>query len=146
MHSSMALSPFSLCSTITTVHFQNFLKLTLCPCYTLMAPLLPQPCPRHLRPVSIRFGSLCVCLCAKSVQSCQTLCDPVDCSLPGSSVHGTLQARILAWVAVPSSRDLSNPGTSPSPTTPALAGRLFAALPSHEWDHTDLACRADSSH
>ena len=109
-------------------------------------PSPPQPCPRHLLPVSIRFGSLCVCLCAKSVQSCQTLCDPVDCSLPGSSVHGTLQARILAWVAVPSSRDLSNPGTSPSPTTPALAGRFFAALPSHEWDHTDLACRADSSH
>ena len=33
-------------------------------------------------------------------QSCLTLCDPVDCSLPGSSVHGTLQARILQWVAV----------------------------------------------
>ena len=33
-------------------------------------------------------------------QSCPTLCDPVDCSLPGSSVHGILQARILEWVAV----------------------------------------------
>ena len=32
---------------------------------------------------------------AKSLQSCPTLCDPVDCSLPGSSVHGILQARIL---------------------------------------------------
>ena len=32
-------------------------------------------------------------------QSCPTLCDPVDCSLPGSSVHGILQARILEWVA-----------------------------------------------
>ena len=37
-------------------------------------------------------------------QSCQTLCDPVDCSLPGSSVHGIFQARILEWVAMPSSR------------------------------------------
>ena len=41
---------------------------------------------------------------AKSLQSCLTLCDPKDCSLPGSSVHGILQARILEWVAVPFSR------------------------------------------
>ena len=34
------------------------------------------------------------------LQSCQTLCDPVDCSLPGSSVHGILQARILEWNAI----------------------------------------------
>ena len=33
-------------------------------------------------------------------QSCQTLCDPMDCSLSGSSVHGILQARILEWVAM----------------------------------------------
>ena len=32
-------------------------------------------------------------------QSCPTLCNPVDCSLPGSSIHGILQARILEWVA-----------------------------------------------
>ena len=37
-----------------------------------------------------------VCLCAKSLQSCLTLCDPIDCSLPGSSVHGILQGRIVA--------------------------------------------------
>ena len=36
-------------------------------------------------------------------QLCPTLCDPMDCSLPGSSVHGILQARILEWVATPSS-------------------------------------------
>ena len=40
-------------------------------------------------------------------QSCQTLCDPMDCSLPGSSVHSILQARILEWVAMPSSRGSS---------------------------------------
>ena len=34
-------------------------------------------------------------------QSCPTLCDPMGCSLPGSSVHGILQARILEWVAIP---------------------------------------------
>ena len=37
---------------------------------------------------------------AKSLQSCPTLCDPMDCSLPGSSVHGILQARTLEWVAI----------------------------------------------
>ena len=41
---------------------------------------------------------------AKSLQSCPPLCDPVDCSPPGSSVPGSLQARTLEWVAVPSSR------------------------------------------
>ena len=42
-------------------------------------------------------------------QSCPTLCDPVDCSLPGSSVHGILQERILEWVAIPFSRVSSWP-------------------------------------
>ena len=41
------------------------------------------------------------------VKSCPTLCDPVDCSLPGSSVHGILQARILEWVAITFSRGSS---------------------------------------
>ena len=43
-------------------------------------------------------------------QSCLTLCDPMNCSPPGSSVHGILQARILEWVAFPSPGDLSDPG------------------------------------
>ena len=50
---------------------------------------------------------VCVCVYThmhvKSLQLCPTLCDPVDCSPPGSSVHGILQARILEWVAMPSS-------------------------------------------
>ena len=50
-----------------------------------------------------------LCLCAKSLQLCSTLCDPVDCSLPGSCVHRILQARILDWVAVPSSGGSSQP-------------------------------------
>ena len=49
---------------------------------------------------------VCVCVCVHActyvcvlvIQSCLTLCDPMDCSLPGSSVHGTLQARILEWI------------------------------------------------
>ena len=47
------------------------------------------------------------CMRAKSLHA--TLCDPVDCSPPGSSVHGILQARILGWVAMPSSRGSSQP-------------------------------------
>ena len=42
-------------------------------------------------------------------QSCPALHDPMDCSLPGSSIHGILQARILEWVAMPSSRGSSQP-------------------------------------
>ena len=54
-------------------------------------------------------------------QSCPTLFDPVICSPPGSSVHGILQARILKWVAVSFSGDVSNSGIEPtSPVSPAL--------------------------
>ena len=42
-------------------------------------------------------------------QLCLTLCDPMDCSLPGSSVHGIIPARILEWVAISSSRGSSQP-------------------------------------
>ena len=41
------------------------------------------------------------CVRAKSLQLCPTHCDPLNCHLPGSSVHGILQARILEWVAMP---------------------------------------------
>ena len=46
---------------------------------------------------------------SKVAQSCPTLCDPTDCSLLGSSLHGILQARILKWVTMPSSRVSSQP-------------------------------------
>ena len=42
-------------------------------------------------------------------QSCPTLCDPMDCSLPGFSVHGIFQARVLEWVAISFSRGSSRP-------------------------------------
>ena len=48
-------------------------------------------------------------------QSCLTLCDPMDGSPPGSSVHGILQARILEWVAIPFSRGSSWPRDLPGP-------------------------------
>ena len=46
-------------------------------------------------------------------QSCPTLCDPMDCTLPGSSNQRVLQARILEWVAFPSPGDLPDPGIEP---------------------------------
>ena len=58
-----------------------------------------------------------LCLVA---QSCLTLCDPMDCSAPGASVHGILQERILKWAAMHSSRGSSNKGIKPrSPTLQA---------------------------
>ena len=47
------------------------------------------------------------------VQSCPSLCKPVDCSPPGSSVHSILQARILEWIAISSSRGSSDPEIKP---------------------------------
>ena len=49
------------------------------------------------------------CVHAKSLQSCPELCNPMNYSPPGSSVYGILQARILEWVAMPSSRGSSPP-------------------------------------
>ena len=65
-----------------------------------------------------------VCLVA---QSCSTLCDPMDCGLPGFSRHGVFQARILEQVAISYSRGLPDPGIEPM--SPALAGGFFTAVP-----------------
>ena len=64
-----------------------------------------------------------VCMHTRSLQSCPTLCNAMDCSLPGSSVHGILQARRLDRVAMPSSRDLPDLGielASPALQTDSL--------------------------
>ena len=57
-----------------------------------------------------------------AVQLCPTLCNSMDCSSPGSSVHGILQARILEWVSIPFSGDLSN--TEIEPGSPLQADSL----------------------
>ena len=69
----------------------------------------------------------CVPSCSVA-QSCLTLCDPTDCSLPGFSGHGISQARILELVAISSSRGSSGPRAM-SPENPALAGRFFTIEP-----------------
>ena len=50
-----------------------------------------------------------ICAHTKSLQSSPTVCSPIDCNLPGSSIHRILQARILGWVALPFSRESSLP-------------------------------------
>ena len=67
----------------------------------------------------------CAVLCVLRHFSCVRFCDPMDYSLPGPSVHGILQARILEWVAMSSSRDLPDLDGTSSLTSPALAGRFF---------------------
>ena len=66
-------------------------------------------------------------------QSCPTLCNPMDCSLLGSSVHRILQARILEWLAIPFSRDL--PDTGIELRSPALQAD---SLPLSHWESPSL--------
>ena len=75
------------------------------------------------------------CVHTQSLQSCLTLCNPMGCSPPGSSVRGILQARILKWVAFLPPGDLPDPGCKPtSLRSPALAGRFF--IISATWEET----------
>ena len=80
-----------------------------------------------------RFSCLrlpvCVCACAVAL-SCPTLCDLMDCSLPGSSVLGISQTRILEWVARSSSRGSSR--CRDRTISPASAGRFFTTEPPKE--------------
>ena len=76
-------------------------------------------------------------------QLCQILCDPMECSPPGSSVHRILQARILEWAAIPISRGYSHPGIQPG--LPALqADSLPSESPqksyiyTHTYTHTHI--------
>ena len=61
------------------------------------------------------------------VKSCPTHCDPMDCSLSGSSVHGIFQARILTGLPFPSPRDLPDPGIEPR--SPALQADTLPSKP-----------------
>ena len=90
---------------------------------------------------------VCVCGCAcvhvhtptKSVRLCLTLCDPMDCSLPGSSVHGVFQARVLEWVAMPSSRGSSQPrGQTHISLCLCIAGKFFTTRVTWEGLHLNV--------
>ena len=79
--------------------------------------------PRKRNSVTVSIVSPSLCLEVMPAVLCQTLCDPLDCSPPGSSVHGILQARILEWVA----GDLPDPRIEP--VSPVLVGRFFTTEP-----------------
>ena len=74
---------------------------------------------------------VCVCVRVCSVaKSCPILCDPRDCSPPGSSVHGISQARRLEWIAISLPGDLPDPGIKPvSSVSTALADGFFTTEP-----------------
>ena len=76
----------------TTINISQFKELMAC---------------RYLVHVCV---CVCVCVCARLViQSCLTLCNPMDCSLPGSSLHGIFLARIVEKVAISYSKGSSRP-------------------------------------
>ena len=97
-------------------------------------------CTHIHTPCAYIYRSMCTHVCvyiyiyAKLLQSCPTFHNSMDCSLPGSSVHGIFQARILKQIAMP-----SPPGNLPHPgiehtflMSPALAGRFFTTSDSWE--------------
>ena len=69
-------------------------------------------------------------------QSCPTLCDPTDCSLPGSSVHAIFKARVLEWLPFPSPGDLPDPGIEPG--SPSLQANALPSEPSR-WEESSQA-------
>ena len=96
------------------------------------APIIPDPAlsPLPATPLPRTTPLLFLCPVKPLVaQWCLTLCDP---SLPGSSVHGISQARILEWLAIPFSR-----GSSP-PRSPALQANCLPSEPSRGWPSQDL--------
>ena len=126
------------CSPVmdTTFHDNCSSAVNPLPFFNLIQPPVTLPLPSQgsaLRAVMtspgavyLRDPQVCLCMWAKSIQLCPTLCDPIDGSPAVPSVHGTLQARILEWVAVPSSKDIPDPGIEPeSLMSPTLAGRFF---------------------
>ena len=86
-----------------------------------------------------------MCVHAKSLQSCSTLCNPTDCSPPGSSVHEIFQARILEWIAMLSPGDHPNSGIEPtSLMSLTLAGRFFTT--STTWEVPVVICACMQFH
>ena len=88
--------------------------------------------------VNVRVVLPFVCLRAKSLQSCPTLLDPMDCSLPGSTLHGIFQSYILESVALSFSRGSSQPRDRTHVS--CIAGRFFTTEPpgNHWWKYSLL--------
>ena len=99
------------------VYYSSFFCLSLVNvifhvCYILQLKVFRNGIIQKIKKKSACPASVIVCACV-SHSACPTLCDPMDCSPPGSSVHGILQAQTLEWVAISFSNDLPNPGIKP---------------------------------
>ena len=79
---------------------------------TLSSPGAFLFCPSTIK-TTYMISFIYICVHAKSLQSCSTLCNTMDCSPPGSSVHGILQARIVEWAAVSSQVIFPTQGSNP---------------------------------
>ena len=85
---------------------------TLCDPHRRQPTRLPHPWDSPGKNTGVGYHCLLQCMKVKSesevAQSCPTVSDPMDCSLPGSSVHGISQARVLEWVAIAFSKLINN--------------------------------------
>ena len=93
---------------------------------------------RHLHLVSHIKGKSFNLLPLNIMLSVSDSCDPMDCSLPGSSVHGILQARILEWVAISFSRGSSRPKNQT--WVSCIAGRYFTNWTTREALKYNISC------
>ena len=98
-------------SIIHLLVYRLSLSMSICVSHLSVSAIYPSSAYLHPRP--------------KSLQSCLTLCDPTDCSPPGSSLHGILQAGILEWVAFPFSRESSQPRARAQVS--CIAGQFFTS-------------------
>ena len=82
----------------------HFSRVRLCATHRRQPTRLPHPWDSLGKNTGVGFHFLLQCMKVKSeseaAQSCPTLSDPMDCSLPGSSIHGIFQARVLEWGAI----------------------------------------------
>ena len=90
-------------------------------CYRVLSLVLPKTC----------YWQSDLTISWSEVQSCPTLCDPMDCSLPGFSIHGIFQARILEWVAISFSRGSSQPRDRI--LVSCIAGRVLTLWATISW-------------
>ena len=105
-----------------------YLQLILCPYsnakhdHNALFSVLSKICCVYLSPITMQNHSshrlfpqfcVCVCVCVVVALSSPILSNSMDCSPPGSPVHGILQARILEWVSISYFRDLPDPGREP---------------------------------
>ena len=125
-----------LCSAIN-VHFPVTLLQQRWPSNSKNTPTHLSLEPLHILLVCLKGFFSCPLFLIKVLvtQSCLTLCNPMDCSTPGSPDRGVLQARILEWVAIPFSGDLPNPEIEPGSRVglPQCRGILYYL--SHQgWD------------